>query len=372
MQGSADVDSDMESFIQGERSIPERAGQWRLFIVVLGATNMLSLFLGAGFAHRDKLPGNTGPSGRSTVEDVKNIIDAEAMPNPCEVKKTIYIIRHGEKIYGDVSKGQLAYEAQCLSELGWARAYNLKSIFGQRPRPPFKTPDALFSGNYEDPIDCRDKHGWYRTQQVISALASDAPGGLNMVVDNTTGWMPAFCGLTWNVSSKPGYLEHKASSQPEPYKSFVMNWTAAQPIGGTCSPKAVDGGNGMCCNPAAAKKMLAKLAQPGINTILVAWEHSNIVYLAKALGAPKDAELPWPGDDFDRVYTLTYNAQGAFESINTNQFQGFDYPTSGPHQVGFIGPKTYCGAIDKTSYPVNYPVQDRVSPLPTGYVIEAK
>ena len=80
--------------------------------------------------------------------------------------KSIYVIRHGEKVVGDTASGQLAHEAQCLSERGWARAYHMMSIFGPRPRPPFNTPDAMFSMNYGEPLDCRDRNGWFRTQAV--------------------------------------------------------------------------------------------------------------------------------------------------------------------------------------------------------------
>ena len=42
-----------------------------------------------------------------------------------------------------------------------------------------------------------------------------------------------------------------------------------------------------------------------VSTVLVAWEHVNIQYLAADLGVPK-AKIPtWPGSDFDTVYVLS-------------------------------------------------------------------
>ena len=58
----------------------------------------------------------------------------------------------GEKVYD--AKNESAFDYACLSEKGWARAYNLRSVFGPRPQPPFRTPDTLFSGNYANTIDC--------------------------------------------------------------------------------------------------------------------------------------------------------------------------------------------------------------------------
>lgn len=88
--------------------------------------------------------------------------------------KIIYIVRHGEKIDGNVGQGELGGEAQCLSEQGWARSYNLKSVFGTKhtsARPDLKKPEAIFSCNYAEPLDCRDHNGMFRTQQLVAAVA---------------------------------------------------------------------------------------------------------------------------------------------------------------------------------------------------------
>ena len=56
--------------------------------------------------------------------------------------KHIYIVRHGKKIHtGD----DLAAEFECLSEEGWARAYNLKSVFSIGGE--HATPGAIFSAD---------------------------------------------------------------------------------------------------------------------------------------------------------------------------------------------------------------------------------
>ena len=100
--------------------------------------------------------------------------------------KVIYVIRHGEKTAGDVAAGQLGHEEQCLSEKGWARAYNLRSIFGRNPRDGFRTPDAIYAANYNSPLSCKDRHGWYRTEQTVSVVAKD----LGIQVNSTLGFFP--------------------------------------------------------------------------------------------------------------------------------------------------------------------------------------
>ena len=295
-------------------------------------------------------------------------------PPPHEEHNTIYIIRHGEKIAGDVASGQLAHEAQCLSELGWARAYNLKSIFGPRPRPPFRTPAAIFSADFGEPLDCRDAHGWFRTQQTVSALAANAPGGLGIAIHNETGFMPGLCGLAWNASAKPGFTAHKADGQPEPYNNTITAWIDAQPTGGSCCPYGYGGCDGTCCNAAAARAMLTTLARADVHTVLVAWEHHNIPYLAVSLGAPTKGVVEceddagasvdcWPSGDYDSIWALTYDGQGEFVSIDTDLFQGFDYPYAGENERSYLGPKSYCGAVDPTEYPVTYPVYSPPRPI---------
>ena len=128
-------------------------------------------------------------------------------------KKHIYIVRHGEKIAtpddwampADLEanfeeafeEAQKKETVQCLSEKGWARAYNLKTLFGTHGS--IAKPDAVFSANYGEPLDCTDRHGWYRTQQTVSAVAAD----LGLEVDNTLGFMPNLCGLAVPSSYGP-------------------------------------------------------------------------------------------------------------------------------------------------------------------------
>ena len=129
-------------------------------------------------------------------------------PKP-SVDKVIYIIRHGEKIARNSGSLQRPEAVQCLSEKGWGRSYNLKSVFGYTPSfngcmpgdscsqnlPPLRTPDALFSANYADgPIDCKDEQGRYRTEQTIAALANSGPTSLNLPINNRLGFMPQLCG----------------------------------------------------------------------------------------------------------------------------------------------------------------------------------
>jgi len=228
--------------------------------------------------------------------------------------KIIYIVRHGEKIDGNVGLGELGCEAQCLSEKGWARSYNLKSVFGTKhtsARPDLEKPEAIFSCNYAEPLDCRDHNGMFRTQQLVAAVAH----GLNLPVDNSTGFIPSLCGMVWNKESKQGYMDHKignetaARKQPPKYREMFEEWLKAEPEcdPADCEPQPQDGiagkfqkgtschvrgfgpgddketnaANGTCCNQHAAGMMLKKLDE--VDYILVGWEHANINYLAASL-----------------------------------------------------------------------------------------
>ena len=203
-----------------------------------------------------------------------------AKVNDPKPTKLVFIIRHGEKIYNGDSPA--ATEFECLSEKGWSRAYNLKSVFG--PSGVYPTPDAIFSADYADQAtqqpNCIDRNGWYRTQQTVAALAQAAPGGLGLQVDNSTSFMPLYCGQLVAPASK---------CQLSPL--YPPAWVSPN---GTCCPYGLvtPAGDaaalGMCCNAAAAEKILAKLAEPAVETILVAWESINIGYLAEALGVPAD------------------------------------------------------------------------------------
>ena len=236
-----------------------------------------------------------------------------------QATKVIYIVRHGEKLFDDVN--HTAYDYACLSEKGWARAYNLKALFGPRPQPPLRTPDALFAANYANSIDCREGDGWYRTQATLEPLAAPAPGGLHLTIDNTTGWLPHLCSST----ERGQCVEHDlADLLAEPHQF------------------------GVCCNEGAAAKMKAKLAEPSISTILVAWEHANIRNLVVSLGAPdcdtvstKACDLEWGGPDYDAIWALTFDSTGQrFVELQTDLVQGFSV-------VGneWLGPKRGCGAV---------------------------
>ncbi len=41
-------------------------------------------------------------------------------------------------------------------------------------------------------------------------------------------------------------------------------------------------------------------------TILVVWEHNNIIPIVRALGV-KEAGLKWPDDDYDSIWVVTFN-----------------------------------------------------------------
>jgi hypothetical protein len=223
--------------------------------------------------------------------------------------KVVYVIRHGEKQFDPAN--HTAFDYACLSEKGWARAYNLKSVFGPRPMPPFRTPDALFSANYGNDIDCRDAHGFYRTQATLAPLAAASPGGLGLLIDNTTGWLADLCAREERDES----CVHDSTPGAEPHDF------------------------GTCCNAAAARAILAKLAEPQIRSVLVCWEHLNIQYLVAALGAT--AVLPrWPHTEFDRVYALYYRPYGGFVRIDTFLRQGFT-----ADDADYLGPVVGCGAV---------------------------
>jgi hypothetical protein len=236
--------------------------------------------------------------------------------------KIIYIIRHGEKIFDATNHS--AYDYACMSEQGWARAYNLKAVFGPRPQPPFRTPQALFSANYGDPgIDCRDEDGWYRTQQIIAPLAAPGRSGLDLTINNHTGWLPHLC----SAEVRGDDCFHDPDPNGEPH------------------------GFGMCCNTHAASTMKETLMRPGVDTVLVAWEHWNIPFLALALGATfptagnRSIAGFWPGEDFDRVYALHYSRGGRFLRLETDLFQGLT------HLKGrWLGPSSGCGAIAPWHY----------------------
>ena len=70
-----------------------------------------------------------------------------------------------------------------------------------------------------------------------------------------------------------------------------------------------DGGN------AAAAAAIKEAARA--ETVLVAWEHENIQYLAADLGVPTKSIPDWKSDDYDSVYELTFDAAGALAGFKT-------------------------------------------------------
>jgi len=292
--------------------------------------------------------------------------------------KIIYIVRHGEKIDGNFDQKELQHEAQCLSEKGWARSYNLKSVFGTKhssARNDLKKPEAIFSCNYAEPLDCRDRNGMFRTQQLVAAVAH----GLNLPVDNSTGFIPSLCGMVWNKESKQGYMDHKignetaARKQPPKYREMFEEWLKAEPEcdPADCEPQPQDGiagkfqngtschvrgfgpgddketnaANGTCCNQHAADMMLKKLDE--VDYILVGWEHANINYLAASLAkmeydyfTKKVSKVHWHGSDYDRIYEMhfTPDGHGSYKYVDDTNWdpkykvnfydkrQDFDYP----------------------------------------------
>lgn len=269
--------------------------------------------------------------------------------------KHIYIIRHGEKFAADSG---MPYENDyaCLSEKGWARAYNLKSIFGKSGWLP--APDALYSANYFDSDECRDEHGWYRTQQTLSALAQSAPGGLSLPIDNSTGFNPQLCGSKVHPSS-PWADAVPAALVSESGTCFPYGMCGTQKWGNGSRP-CPDANAGMCCNLAAAHAMLARLAEPGVDTLLVAWESVNTVWLARALGVQLVSKWDYHQSEFDRIYALTYELAddladdlvASAERLRLVRFetlqQGFDNLGNGrapSDALRWLGPQSGCGKV---------------------------
>ena len=226
--------------------------------------------------------------------------DVGSLPVPAAAAKTVYIIRHGEKIW--FPPNETAYSYACLSNQGWSRAYNMLSVFGRYPKAGLKTPNRLFSFNYDDgTVDCQ-VNGWYRTQQTIEPLARS----LGLAVDNSTGSKPDLCGTEFGTPTGTCYSP-KPGGSPHDY--------------------------GPCCNLAAAQTIKSTLMEDGVNSVLACWEHANIDYLAAALGANMN-NMTWPGTQFDLIYALDFDPiTGDFLSIDTNLFQGF-------HWIGPVDPGT--------------------------------
>lgn len=246
--------------------------------------------------------------------------DIGSLEVPAAAAKTVYIIRHGEKIW--VPTNETAYHYACLSNQGWSRAYHMLTVFGRNPKAGLKTPDRLFSYNYDDSSVFCQVNGWYRTQQVIEPLARS----LDLAVDNSTGSKPSLCGTEF---------------------------------GSECDAPQTDGNvdYGPCCNVAAAAAIKSTLMEDGVDSVLAAWEHTNIDYLANALGANNctypgttdpvpGCNMTWPGFQFDSIYALHFDPDtGDFLSIDTNLLQGFDWigPVDPGTQDYDLGPGEYPG-----------------------------
>lgn len=255
--------------------------------------------------------------------------------------------------------------------MGWARAYNLVSLFGSASGTLFPSPDVIFSAQYDANIigtleqfidltpqqeaeitarlrelgirgNCRDENGWYRTQQTVSAVAQD----LGLEVNNSTGFLPRFC------------------RGEDPYgPGICVPYSSAGPF---------ENPYGECCNPWSAAQMMAELEKPAVNNILVAWEHKNIQFLSRALAnfpPPNDAAVEkvanqvvrvdeggnrtdiWEDSDFGRIYKFTYLCNGtcAFESLDTGLKQNFHWlgPKFGS---GFSVPDDFARTEENAEY----------------------
>jgi len=297
------------------------------------------------------------------------LIGSTATESPVgdDERKVIYVIRHGEKTAGDVAAGQLGHEEQCLSEKGWARAYNLRSIFGRNPRDGFRTPDAIYAANYNSPLSCKDRHGWYRTEQTVSVVAKD----LGIQVNNTLGFFPGVegCEKKWLPEAMSKFREWNANQTNE-FPQWALDkldaWAPEQPTlestdyasTGVCCPY----GNAAdtipeykdcptsCCNEEAGAAILEALMMDDVNTILVAWEHFNIGYLMAALGVTDYDAKDWDDKQFDTFLEIVYDDDGNYVTYHQGD-QEFEDPISAGEDQ-FLGPTYYCGAINPTAYPV--------------------
>ena len=109
--------------------------------------------------------------------------------------------------------------------------------------------------------------------------------------------------------------------------------------------------------------MASSAAPPTSHTALVRArrDHGNVVYLAQALGAPPASLPESPSEDYDSVWVVRLDVSGGFEDLDTSAAQRFDSPLSGR---SYLGPSTHCGAVNPTTYPVDYAAveAERVQP----------
>ena len=240
------------------------------------------------------------------------LLDLQSKSSDNDGTKVVYIIRHGEKVW--MPSNTTAYKFACESEQGWARAYNMPSVFGTPPKEGLVTPGALFSFNYDNgDFDCRTSRGYYRTQATIAPLGQV----LDLEINNQTGSKPNLCGKT---------LDSLGCHPPPP----------------SGSPHDF----GPCCNSAAADAMKASLFNGDADTtsVLAAWEHSKINFLVDAL-AGKNIEVPWPGTQFDKIVAVYFDAvTEEFLRVDQDLFQGFEW----------IGP-TEASTVDYSFGPGEHP-----------------
>jgi len=225
--------------------------------------------------------------------------DIDRMKKLKEDAKVVYIIRHGEKVYDTANI--TAYKYACLSEEGWARGYHLNYVFGNvdgHNPDDIKSPDTMFAFNYDNgDLDCRSRAGdtgegppMYRTEGLIAPLGAQ----LGVSTFNQYGSKPDLCEEAHRGAC------HEAALPKQPHDF------------------------GVCCNTGAAYAIKQAL-NDGSNSILMSWEHANIVYLVKELGYP--GELPyWPDIQYDIIYALYYDPHTLeFMTIDTDLYQHFHW-----------------------------------------------
>lgn len=256
-------------------------------------------------------------------------------------EKVVYIIRHGEKHRDPYN--ETAYYYACLSKKGYARANHLISVFGFGRAEPslfsnddhqlISPPVALFSFNYDNGNDCRDSAGVYRTQATLMPLSN----ALGLPINNITGAKPDLCGF--------GHIDDA------PTDTIDINLTKNY-NNKVCHPPTLESSVhdfGLCCNMAAAEAIKLKLFQQqqdghsSSSSVLVAWEHANIGYLAEALMiddndnyisnddikaankiiAQKELQklLYWPDALFDKIFALYFDpVTHKFTKLDTTTF----------------------------------------------------
>lgn len=224
-----------------------------------------------------------------------------------------------------MKQNETAYKYACESQQGWARAYNMKSVFGYHA-DIFETPNNLFSFNYDDEtIDCKTSRGWYRTQATIAPLGK----ALDLEINNTTGSKPDLCGLTMDSQNNDEYPGYNTTC----HKPFPLDSTHDY---------------GPCCNVQGALAIKSLLfpadGSKGVDTVLASWEHANIKFLANDLAMTDDVckhedpaicSIDWDGTNFDKVWALYFDKDTQeFVKIDTNLAQGFVW--IGPEEPSFV------------------------------------